>query len=436
MDYLLINLIFWGVWLLAPMMVDGLSTAASLIGTLAQRRRGRPAPLTHHPLVTIIVPVYNSADTLEACIRSIAVQTYPVAQIDVLLIDNGTRDSSFQIYMRLQGELRLAMHWHTLIGRGKSRALNAGIHMARGQYICNLDSDAALAPDAIERIVEVMEADPELAAGTGAIQVLAPEPGTPPVPWFLGQCEFLEYLTAFNVGRSYQTLVGNLYTLSGAFSFFRRSVLLRTLLYSQETVTEDTDLTFQLYEVLTHERIGCVTEAVAFVHPIESLTRLYAQRVRWQRGQIEVSARYERLMRRPFWQPFGFVPSRVLVVDHTMAFPRLVWTMLLPVLIGFGYSSALIVSAMLVLYGFYVVVEVSWALVALIGVDRASRQRLVQSLWLLPIMPLYRMGIFWFRLSGFIHATAEPGTWMVTDPVSQVRGGLRDLRERFRRWAG
>jgi biofilm PGA synthesis N-glycosyltransferase PgaC len=432
MSYIFTNLIFWGVWLLVPMLVDGLTTITSLIGTLAQHRRRRYPPLSYHPLVTIIVPIFNSADTLEACIRSIAAQTYPISQIDVLLIDNGTSDNSFQIFFRLQSELRLAMHWHTLIGRGKSRALNAGIHMARGQYICNLDSDAALAPNAIERIVTVMESDPQLAAGTGAIQVLEPEPGAPPIPRFLGHCEFLEYLTAFNVGRTYQTLLKNLYTLSGAFSFFRRSVLLRTLLYSQETVTEDTDLTFQLYEVLTHERIGCITEAIAYVHPIESLKRLYAQRVRWQRGQIEVSARYDHLMSRPFWRPFGFVPSRVLLIDHTLAFPRLIWTMLLPMLIGFGYSSALIVSAFLVLYAFYLLIELSWTVVAFIGVDPASRRRLLHTLWLLPVMPLYRMGIFWFRLSGFIHATAEPGSWSVTDPLTQVRDGIADLRRRLR----
>lgn len=432
MDYLATNLIFWGVWLLAPMLVDGMTSLASLVGTLIQLRRPQHPPLSHFPLVTIIVPVYNSADTLEACIRSIAGQSYPAEQIEVLLIDNGTRDSSFQIFSRLQGELHLAMHWHTLIGRGKSRALNAGIHMARGQYICNLDSDAALAADAIAQIVTTLEADPRLAAGTGAIQVLAPAPGAPALPGLLGSCEFIEYLTAFNVGRTYQTLQQNLYTLSGAFSFFRRSVLLQTTLYSQETVTEDTDLTFQLYEVLRGERIGCVTRAIAYVHPIESLGRLYAQRVRWQRGQVEVSARYAQLLRRPFWRLSGFVPSRALLIDHTLAFPRLVWTLLLPVLVGFGYAPALIVSALLVLYGFYLLVEVGWVAVALIGVDRASRLRLLGLLWLLPAMPLYRMGIFWFRLSGFIHAVAEPGTWSVSDPLTQIRAGLADLRRRLR----
>jgi hypothetical protein len=87
---------------------------------------------------------------------------------------------------------------------------------------------------------------------------------------------------------------------------------------------------------------------------------------------------------------------------------------------------------MLVLYGFYLLVELSWAAVAWIGVDPASQQRLLHTLWLLPLMPLYRMGIFWFRLSGFLHATAEPGTWSVIDPVTQVRNGIADLRRRIR----
>ena len=292
-----------------------------------------------------------------------------------------------------------------------------------------------LAPDAIRRVVEVMEADRQLGAVTGAIEVLPPAPRAAPITRLLGECEFFEYLTAFQVGRTYQTLLQNLYTLSGAFSVFRRDVLLKTFLYNQETVTEDTDLTFALYERMRGQRIGCVADAIAYVHPIESLRALYAQRVRWQRGQVEVSARYRSLMGRSIFRLRGFAPARTLLIDHTLAFPRLVWTFLLPILVLFGYPLALIVSAIVVLYLFYVLIDLAWAGVAWLHARPPTRKRLRRIWWLLPVLPLYRMLIFWFRFSGFLYAVAEPGAWSVQDPLTQARRGITELRRSVARIA-
>lgn len=424
--------IFWGVWLLVPLLVDGLTTFVSLIGALIMRwrRAARQHTLEFHPFVSIIIPVYNSADTLEACLRSVAAQQYPLRRMEVLLINNGSKDSSFDIFARLHGELGLHLTWHSIINQGKAWALNAGIHMAQGQYIFNVDSDAVLAPDAVLRVVETMEAEPDLGAVTGSIAVLPAPDGASLERRLLADCEFFEYLTAFHVGREHQTVLRNLYTLSGAFSVFRREVLLNTFLYSRETVTEDTDLTFELYERFRNWRVGSVSTAIAYVHSIETLSTLYAQRVRWQRGQIEVSARHEELMNRPIWQPFGFVPARTLALDHTLAFPRLVWTLLLPILTSFGYPLSLIIFATLALYGFYLLIDLAWIGVAWLDVDADARRRLRRIWWLLPLLPLYRMLIFWFRFSGFLHAVAEPGAWRVQDPVVQVRRGLLDVQQR------
>ncbi|RME45568.1 MAG: glycosyltransferase, partial [Chloroflexi bacterium] len=325
MEYLLLLGLFWSIWLLAPILVDGLTALANLSGALAMRRRwrGHAQPLDYAPFVSIIVPVYNSAQTLEPCLRSIAAQDYPRSRMEVLLIDNGSTDRSFDVFSRLQGELGLRMAWHSIINQGKAWALNAGIHIAGGRYVFNVDSDVVLAPDAVRRIVERLEAAPELGAVTGAVEVLPPPPGASRLQRILAGCEFFEYLTAFHVGRQFQTVVDNLFTLAGAFSVFRREVLLRTFLYSQATVTEDTDLTFELHARFPNYQLGCVSEAVAYTHPTESLSALYAQRVRWQRGQMEVCARHMLLLKQPFWRLRGFSPARNLLVDHTTAFPRL-----------------------------------------------------------------------------------------------------------------
>lgn len=430
MNQLLAITIFWGVWLLVPMMIDGLSTLLSLTAVLAMRvfrRNSRPARLAFFPRISVIIPVYNSAKTLEACLRSIATQDYPLDRMEILLVNNGSQDDSFEVFARLQDELNLSLSWHSIINQGKAWALNAGIHLATGQYIFNVDSDVVLAPDAFQRVVEVMEAETDLGAVTGAIEVLPPPEGSPPFQRLLAGCEYFEYLTAFRVGREQQTILQQIYTLSGAFSVFRKEVLLETFLYSRETVTEDTDLTFEIYERFHGWRIACVGSAVAYVHPIESLGALYAQRVRWQRGQVEVAARHMRLLHRPVWQLRGFSPARILIVDHTLAFPRIVWTFLLPVLTLFGYPLSLILMAQVMLYGFYLLIDLLWVIVAWLGTQSPAHRRLRRIGWLLPAMPLYRMVVFWFRFSGFLHAVAEPGTWRVQDPLTQVRQGLARL---------
>ena len=423
MDQTITLIIYWGVWLLIPVLVDGITTLYTLIGVslihLMNARFPIP-PLQSHPLVSIIIPVYNSEETLEACLRSIAAQDYPLNKMEVHLINNGSSDQSHQIFVRLREKIPLRMGWFSIFDKGKSFALNAGIHMANGAYLFNIDSDVVLAPEAVRRVVEQMEYKRALGAVTGAIQVLPPDEGDTPITRLLGQCEFFEYLTAFHVGRKHQTLTQNIYTLSGAFSVFRRELLLQTGLYRNITLTEDTDLTFELHENHADWGIACISSAIAYVHPIESLSALYAQRVRWQRGQLEVSARHTALMQQPMWLLRGFSPARNLLVDHTLAFPRIVWTFLLPVLTLFGYPLSLIVMAFLVLYGFYMLIDLAWVVVAWFGVDQAARKRLMRFVWLIPFMPFYRMVIFWFRISGFLNAVAEPGEWRVQDPLVQI----------------
>ncbi len=430
---------FWGVWLIVPLVVDGISALFSLAGVAIARfrqRRHPPSALTFYPRVSVIIPAHNSENTLAACLRSLSRQDYPLDKIEVLVVNNGSTDHTFRVFAHLQSRLPLHMSWHSIINKGKAWALNAGIHLMKGKYIFNVDSDVVLSPNAIRTIVEALESDPTLGAVTGAIRVLPPPKKSTRMRILLAAAEFQEYISAFQVGRQYQSILHNLYTLSGAFSVFRRETLLQTYLYSQETVTEDTDLTFDIYERLRDQHVSCVCAAIAYVHPIESLSALYAQRVRWQRGQVEVSARHAELMKRPPWQLRGFNPARVLLIDHTLAFPRFLWTFFTPALVAFGYSLSLLVVAFLIMYLFYLSIDILWIAVAWTGVDSEGRHRIQETLWALPFLPLYRMLIFWFRFSGFLHAIAEQNnsSWRVQDPAVQIQEGMDDLHYRLETW--
>ncbi|MGL4772356.1 MAG: glycosyltransferase, partial [Clostridium sp.] len=138
MDRVWEEFIFWGVWLIIPLMIDifsGLFSATVLL--FRWFRRDKQRVLDFFPKVTVIIPVYNSASSLRKCIESIAHSEYPIKDIQVLLIDNGSVDNSKEIYYELQHEYYNLRMWWLDSSKGKAKALNKGLYMAEGKYIIN-----------------------------------------------------------------------------------------------------------------------------------------------------------------------------------------------------------------------------------------------------------------------------------------------------------
>lgn len=98
--------------------------------------------------VSVVIPVYNTAPYLDACIESIVQQTYP--HLEILLINDGSTDES----PRICDEWALRDHRIRVIhtaNRGLGMARNEGLDSATGEYICFFDSDDYIAPDTIEK---------------------------------------------------------------------------------------------------------------------------------------------------------------------------------------------------------------------------------------------------------------------------------------------
>ena len=113
------------------------------------------------PLVTVIVPVYNTARYLDACLGSLRELRYPNAEI--LLVDDGSTDGSGEIcrrYAAMDSRFRVIHEENS----GVSAARNAGLAQAKGAYIQFVDSDDTVAPDMTGNLVEAMETGCEMAA--------------------------------------------------------------------------------------------------------------------------------------------------------------------------------------------------------------------------------------------------------------------------------
>lgn len=429
-------MLFWAIWLLVPIFIDGSTAVAYLIGAWSEERahrsKRRYTGLSYYPVVTVIIPIHNGAPFLKTCINSIKRQNYPPEKLEIFIIDNMSDDNGFAIFQDEQGKPWPGrLEWVSVPQKGKAYALNAGIHVSSGEYIANIDCDVMLHPDAIRNMIKAFVVEPDLAAATGSIEVLPiTDTGADPVRHIIAECEFLEYYSGFRIGRQYQTRTNSLFTLAGAFSVFRRDILLQTFMYDKQTVSEDTRLTFELHKKFAKMKKACIGEAIAYVEPTRSLSALYAQRVRWQRGQLEVTALYPEFILTPLAFR-GLASSKSLIVDHTLAFARVVWTFLLPMLYFVGYPLSMVISANIVMYCCYVMVEVAYISSSYIIANRGVRKRILRDWWGPIIMPVYRFILFWFRFGGFLSVLMEPAEWRVKDPYMQIKEGLADIKKKL-----
>lgn len=101
------------------------------------------------PLVSIIVPVYNTQVYLERCIKSLLNQEYP--NIEIILIDDGSSDNSLFICEKYQIDDRVVIIHQE--NSGVSMARNNGLDRARGDYISFVDSDDFVSPYFISHAV-------------------------------------------------------------------------------------------------------------------------------------------------------------------------------------------------------------------------------------------------------------------------------------------
>lgn len=111
--------------------------------------------------VSVIIPVYNVADYVETCLRSVMTQTY--TDLEILVCDDGSTDESGEICDRIAREDARIRVIHTE-NHGLSAARNACLDMATGEYVAPVDSDDLVATTYIERLVcACVEQDADIA---------------------------------------------------------------------------------------------------------------------------------------------------------------------------------------------------------------------------------------------------------------------------------
>lgn len=115
-----------------------------------ETRRGVPAWREEGPLLTVIVPVYNEAQTIKEILRRVLAAPYAK---EVVVVDDGSSDGTVEILEAWEGHPHVGLLQHSK-NRGKGAAIRTGLEHARGRFVIIQDGDLEYDPQDYPLLIE------------------------------------------------------------------------------------------------------------------------------------------------------------------------------------------------------------------------------------------------------------------------------------------
>lgn len=137
--------VFWYPALMSVAWVVG-----GILFYFGNERRG-PLPLYETPMVSILVPCYNEAETIAHTVMELSKLKYP--NYEIIAINDGSSDNTSEVIQSLLPKYRRLRFVDLKENNGKANALYLGLIAAKGEILMGVDSDSYLMPDALNYIV-------------------------------------------------------------------------------------------------------------------------------------------------------------------------------------------------------------------------------------------------------------------------------------------
>jgi cellulose synthase/poly-beta-1,6-N-acetylglucosamine synthase-like glycosyltransferase len=405
------------------------------------------------PAVSLIVPAYNEAMSVDQSVAGMLCLRYPT--YEVIVVNDGSKDATLPILIDKFRMYRSSRNPEGPLSTkpirgiyessepiplvvidkengGKADAINAGLNVARSPLVMVVDCDSLIDRDALFNIVKPFLEDPERTIAVGgtvrSVNDCEVEHGivrkiSTSSSW-LANFQAVEYLRAFLGGRVGFSLMNSLMIISGAAGMFRRDAVLEVGGFDDLTIGEDMELVVRMHRLWRRKkkpyRIVYVAAPVCWTEVPQTAKILQRQRKRWQRGTVESLWRHREMLFNPrfgvvglFAFPYFFLfemlGPAVEILGYFLTVIGLVFRIVSPAIAVLFFS----VSVM-----FGILLSTSAVLLDEFTTQRYPSWRHGRQLFLAAILENFgfRQMLTFFRVQGLIEALkGKKGGWGVMD---------------------
>ncbi len=278
--------------------------------------RDAPGDEQDWPTVSVVIPAFNEGAMVERSIRSVAMSDYPTGKLEVLVVDDGSRDDTFFHMQHLRREFPDRVRLLRFDGnRGKRAALETGFRAARGDILLTVDSDSVVEPSTVREMVVPFLVDPRIGGVAGRVAVLNRDS-------LISRMLEVQYSLAFDFARAAQSTYRTVVCCPGALSAFRRELVVpflaewtaQSFLGRPVSHGEDQALT----NIVLRQGKDTVYQRAAVVHTLapttyRTLTRMF---VRWDRSYIVEGFSFARFMFTRYRDRHRVLPVVAFVVSN------------------------------------------------------------------------------------------------------------------------
>lgn len=258
------------------------------------------------PSVTFLVPCWNEEKTVGLTVKSILDLDYPKDKIRVIVIDDGSKDDTFNIAKKYENDQVMVLQKEN---GGKHTALNLGLEYTSTDLVAIIDADSTLDKNALREAAKYFK-DQEVKGLASCMQIRD-------VNTIWQRAQAVEYMLSTFWRKSYSA-IDAIQVMPGPFSVFRRSVFDEIGNYRKAHNAEDFEMTLRLHK--NHYKIVNAHKAYVYTVGPATLKGLLRQRVRWIHGFLENARDYRFMFFKREYGNFGLftLPFAITFVFYVL----------------------------------------------------------------------------------------------------------------------
>lgn len=355
------------------------------------------------PTCTVIVPAYNEGKQVYDTLMSLAESNYPSEKLELLSIDDGSKDDTWKWMMAakdvLGDNLKIYQQPHN---QGKRHALYRGFNLGTGDVFVTVDSDSIVTKDTLRNLVSPFVKDENCGAVAGNIRVLNNKKEL--LPKMLD----VSFVMSFEFVRSAESNLNSVLCTPGALAAYRRDAVFdclpewinQTFMGQPSDIGEDRAMTNMILKQGKH--VLFQQNAVAYTNVPDKYPGLYKMFIRWGRSNVRENLEMAKYVFTNF-RKGNKTGSRLLFISQflriVMSYPFVIFMLFFvlthPLLfLGSTLVSIIILSTFSVAFFAY-------------------RYEIKESVWAYTYSILYTFALFW--ITPYAIATAHKRGWLTRE---------------------